>query len=312
VAGEQLTIVANTADDFEHLGFAISPDLDTVMYTLAGLNNKELGWGLAGETWSCMESLSTFSDQTWFRLGDKDLATHIYRSSALKQGKTLTEVTAELCRSLTIAPRLLPMTDDSVRTMVQTDAGELAFQHYFVREQCRPVVSGFYFAGIEQAKPQGDVVALLESAALSSIIICPSNPFVSVDPFLKLEGIAAKMTASQAPVIAISPIVGGSAIKGPAAKMFAELGLPCNCVGVADFYGELLDGMVIDTIDADFQPVIEAKGIACMVTNTVMKTLQDRIDLARQTLLFAEQLSATNPSMDQQQQTAITGNEVLS
>ncbi|CAH0992601.1 Phosphoenolpyruvate transferase [Sinobacterium norvegicum] len=291
LSAEQLTIVSNTADDFEHLGFSISPDLDTVMYTLAGLNNKELGWGLAGETWSCMESLAHFSDQTWFRLGDKDLATHIYRSAELQKGVSLSRVTEQLCQSLAISHRLLPMTDDRVRTMVQTDQGALAFQHYFVREQCRPVVSGFYFDGIEQAAPQSDVVALLESSSLASIIICPSNPFVSVDPLLKLAGVAAKMAANKAPVIAISPIVGGSAIKGPAAKMFAELGLACTCEGVADFYGELLDGMVIDTVDAAFQPAIEAKGIPCLVTNTVMKSLQDRAELAEQTLAFAEKLS---------------------
>ena len=287
LAPEQLTIVANTGDDFDYLGLSISPDLDTVMYTLANLSNKQQGWGLADETWSCMEALTKLNAESWFQLGDKDMATHIYRTSRLKEGATLTQVTEELCTSMGIEHRIIPMTDDKVSTIVQTRDGELAFQNYFVKEQCKPSVTGFYFQGIEQAKPQKKLLELIQSDQLSSIIICPSNPFVSVDPLLQLKDIKQLIKQQSAPMVAISPIVGGSAIKGPAAKMFTELGLDCNCVGVAKFYGSLLDGFIIDTIDAKYKTAIEEMGIPCLVTQTVMQSLEDRIQLGKDALNFA-------------------------
>ncbi|ROS01152.1 LPPG:FO 2-phospho-L-lactate transferase [Sinobacterium caligoides] len=294
----ELTVVANTADDFEHLGLSICPDLDTVMYTLAELSNKEQGWGIEGESWSCMSALAELNGPTWFRLGDRDIATHLQRSQLLRDGVSLTETTGQLNSALGVSYTLLPMSDDPVRTFVQTAQGELPFQQYFVGEQCAPEVTGFYFQGIEQARPQPDWMQLLAASQLAAIIICPSNPFVSVDPMLRLCGVREAMRQSKAPVIAVSPIVGGSAIKGPAAKMFTELGLGCSAIAVAEFYGDLLDGFVIDNIDVEQQAAIEALGIPCLVTNTVMKTLEDRALLAQQTLAFAERLTVSQLAVE--------------
>ena len=255
---EQLTVVANTADDFEHLGLHIAPDLDTVMYTLAGLNNTEQGWGLAGETWRFLDALERLGGENWFRLGDMDLATHLYRSECMRRGESLTEVTAGLCDRLGVQAGLIPMTDDPVRTVVHTDQGELAFQHYFVREQCRPAVSGFHFDGIERARPQAQMLDLLTDPALAAIILCPSNPFVSIDPVLQLPGLRKAIVHSGAPVIAVSPIVGGIALKGPAAKMMSELGLRVSAEAVAAHYKGLVNTFVLDEGDAKLAPAIEA------------------------------------------------------
>ena len=290
LAPQQLTIVANTADDFEHLGLRISPDLDTVMYTLAGRNNREQGWGLAEESWQAMEMLRTYQAPTWFQLGDRDIATHLVRRQMLAQGKTLSEVTEYLCRQLGVVHPLLPMSNDAVRTWVATADGDLPFQDYFVRERCQPAVRGFRFEGIENARPQPRFMALLADPQLSAILICPSNPFVSIDPILELAGIRAAMGNNSAPVIAVSPIVAGAAIKGPTAKMMAEARIPISALGVAEHYGDLLDGFVIDAADADQAREIERLGIAVHATQTVMHSLQDRILLARSTLEFASRL----------------------
>lgn len=286
----ELAIVANTADDFEHLGLPISPDLDTVMYTLAGRNNPEQGWGLAGETWQAMTMLREYGGPTWFQLGDQDIATHLLRKQLLADGKTLTEATALLCRGLGVEHRLIPMSDDPVRTWVDTDAGALPFQTYFVRERCQPAVRGFRFEGATTARPQPDFMAGLTDLQLTAILICPSNPFVSVGPILALNGVRAAMAQSVAPVIAVSPIVAGAAIKGPTAKMMAETQMPVSALAVADYYGDLLDGFVIDEADAAQAQAIERLGLAVHVAKTVMHSLQDRIDLARSTLAFAQQL----------------------
>jgi len=288
LAADQLTVVANTADDFEHLGLHIAPDLDTVMYTLAGINNSQQGWGLEGESWQMLEALQVLGGETWFRLGDRDLATHLYRSERLREGESLSAVTAELCRQLGIGQRLLPMTDDPVRTVVHTDQGELPFQHYFVREQCRPAVSDFHFQGIEQARPQRELLELLAGETLAAIIICPSNPFVSVDPVLGLPGLKQAIMDSGAPVIAVSPIVGGIAIKGPAAKMMAELGLPVTAAAVARHYTGLVNSFVLDEGDATLAPEIEDLGMNVELAPTIMKTLADREQLARRVIELAK------------------------
>ena len=281
---EQLTIVANTADDFELMGLPISPDLDTVMYTLAGLNNQQQGWGLAGETWSMMEAMETLGGETWFQLGDKDIATHLRRGQLLAEGKNLTEVTEYLAQQLGVKHSLLPMSNDPVRTFVQTDEGELGFQDYFVRRQCEPVVNGFHFKGLDTAQPSIELMALLTDSELDAIVVCPSNPFVSVDPILKLPSVAEAIKASPAKVIAISPIVAGMAIKGPAAKMMKELNMPVTADAVArhyaNSYGDLLDLFVVDSSDADLAASIESEGTAVAVTSTVMKSLADKQVLA--------------------------------
>ena len=292
--GEALTVVCNTADDFDHLGLRICPDLDTVMYTLAGISNRVTGWGQAHETWSFLEALSHLGGETWFRLGDRDLATHVERTQRLRGGETLTEVTAALCRALGIAARVLPMSDDPVRTVVLTETGELSFQHYFVRDACKPTVSGFRFAGIDAARPEAAFLSALEDHATATILVCPSNPFVSVDPVLALDGVEAALRRTSVPVVAVSPIVGGAAIKGPAAKMMAELGMPITATGVARHYRErnLLDGFVIDDADAAEAAEIEDLGLPTLVTGTVMETLADRERLATETIDFARGIDA--------------------
>ncbi len=286
----ELTVVCNTADDFDHLGLRICPDLDTVMYTLAGLSNPATGWGQANETWSFLDALDRLGSETWFRLGDRDLATHVERTRRLHAGENLTGITSDLCRALGIEPAVLPMTDDPVRTIVETDRGESSFQHYFVRDRCEPAVAGFRFEGIERAAPAPILVSGLDDRAPDAVIICPSNPFVSVDPMLGMTGVETAFRQSAAPVVAVSPIVGGTAIKGPAAKMMAELGMPVTALSIARHYTlrrRLLDGFVIDHADAAETRAIEDLGVRVLVTGTVMETLDDRERLAREVLDFA-------------------------
>ena len=222
---DRLMVVCNTGDDFEHLGLTISPDLDTVLYTLAGIANPTTGWGRAGETWSFMGALAELGGETWFRLGDADLATHVERTRRLAAGETLAAISEDFCRRLGVHARLIPMCDQPVRTMVRTGGGVLPFQRYFVEQRCAPVVSGFAFQGIAAARPPAALAAALASATLEAVVICPSNPFISIDPILAVPGMRAALAASPAPVVAVSPIIGGRAVKGPTAKMMAELGL---------------------------------------------------------------------------------------
>lgn len=284
----ELVIAANTGDDFEHLGLTVCPDIDTLLYTLAGLNDSARGWGVADETWACMAQLERLGGDTWFRLGDRDLALHLQRRCYLGQGLDLAAATARLAASLGVSVPVWPMSNDPVRTVVQTAAGDMAFQQYFVREQCRPLVQGFAFAGADQARVLPDLLALLQSPALRAVVICPSNPFVSIGPLLALPALRAALQATAAPVIAVSPIVGGRALKGPAAKMMQELGLSVSAVAVADHYSGLVDGLVIDHCDAAQAGAIA--GMAVQVTATVMHALADREQLARDVLAFADSL----------------------
>jgi|TARA_Y100000310_G_scaffold336689_1_gene421907 LPPG:FO 2-phospho-L-lactate transferase len=288
---DQLAVVANSGDDFEHMGLHISPDLDTVMYTLADLSDKEQGWGLAGESWNFLDALQSLGGETWFRLGDRDMATHVTRTRLLAEGKTLSQVTAYLCQRLGVQHALFPMTDDPVATMVRLPSGELlSFQHYFVRDRCEPVVAGFHFEGIETAKPSPPLLDSLRDPNMAAIVICPSNPFVSIDPVLAVPTLRRELSESHAPVVAVSPIVGGEAIKGPTAKMMDELGMPRTALAVAEHYEDLLDGYVLDTADRQLAQQVEALGVAATVTNTVMLSLDDRRQLAEDTLNFVDQL----------------------
>ncbi|MBQ75991.1 MAG: 2-phospho-L-lactate transferase [Gammaproteobacteria bacterium] len=292
----KLTITGNTGDDFVHLGFFISPDLDTVMYTLADLNNKDLGWGQEGESWNFLDAVKRMGGESWFRLGDRDIGTHVVRTQMLAAGKSLSEVTSHFCKQLAIKHRLVPMTDDPVATIVHTRAGEkLAFQHYFVRDECRPEVTGFVFSGIDEAKPAPGFIAALVDPTLAAVIICPSNPFVSVDPVLKVPGVMDALNSSKAAVIAVSPIVGGQALKGPAAKMMAELGMPQTALAVAEHYATQypgqVHGFVLDEQDRGLRDEVESLGLSTIVTNTVMVTLQDRMDLAEAVLDFSSEIT---------------------
>lgn len=284
---DELTVAVNTADDFEHLGLSISPDLDTVMYTLAGVANPETGWGRQGESWTVMEALGALGGETWFRLGDKDLATHIERTRRLRAGETLSAVTGDLARRLGVKPAMVPMSDNPVRTMVTTDQGELAFQDWFVRLQCRPAVQSVRFAGVEKARPHA---GLLDMAGLRGVIVCPSNPFVSVAPILALSGVRAALTAARVPRIAVTPIVGGQAIKGPAAKMLAELGHDVSALGVARYYRGLIDGFMLDKEDAALATEIEALGMRVRVADTMMRNDEDKRRLAADALAFVDAL----------------------
>jgi LPPG:FO 2-phospho-L-lactate transferase len=285
----RLTVVVNTGDDFEHLGLHISPDLDTVMYTLAGLASPETGWGLRGESWGMMDMLAHYAAPTWFRLGDRDLATHLLRSQWLREGFPLTWITRELCKLLGVRQALLPMTDAPVRTIVHTDEGALPFQHYFVARRWQPAVKSVQFEGVEAAQPSHDVVSSLREGDL--IVFCPSNPFVSLDPILALPALRRMVAASRAPKVAVSPIVGGEAIKGPAAKMMRELGMDASPVGVAGHYQDLLTGFVLDRQDEAHKTAIAFDlGIRALTTSTIMSTDDDRVRLAREVLEFAAQL----------------------
>jgi LPPG:FO 2-phospho-L-lactate transferase len=275
----QLTIVVNTGDDFEHLGLHISPDIDTVVYTLAGLANPETGWGRAGETWTFMRVLSDLGEPDWFQLGDGDLAMHIARTHRLRAGESLSEVCAYVCHRLGIDHAILPMSDDPVRTTVMTDEGRLAFQDYFVRRKSGPAVSEITFEGAHAAQPAPGVPAALARDDLAGIILCPSNPYLSVDPLLAVPGLRAALEARRVPLVAVSPIVGGAAIKGPTAKIMTELGVESSVQSVAKHYGALLDGMVAD--DADAEALKDAPlDVPTWTTGTVMTSSRDRVDLA--------------------------------
>jgi LPPG:FO 2-phospho-L-lactate transferase len=287
VKPDNLIVVANVGDDFDHLGLHISPDSDTLMYTLAGLDNTKLGWGRRDETWSFMETLSSLGGEDWFRLGDRDLAVHIERTRRLRRGETLSAITADFCRRLGVGPRVLPATDDRLRTRLRTDEGWLDFQDYFVRLQCRPVVRELAFAGAEDARPHPDLLAALHDQRLRAVVICPSNPFISVEPILAISGMREALSACAAPVVAVSPIIGGRAIKGPTAKMMTELGLAPSAAAVAKRYGDLIDGYVMDMRDVE-----EAAQIAPKVTlaPTLMTNLAEKEQLANVVLEAADAL----------------------
>jgi LPPG:FO 2-phospho-L-lactate transferase len=280
---EDLTIVVNTGDDFEHFGLYICPDLDTVCYTLAGLANPETGWGRADETWQAMENLQRLGAPDWFNLGDRDLATHLERTRRLKEGQTLTQVTRDLCKAWGVQHAVLPMSDDPVRTMVDTlEFGELPFQEYFVHHRCEPRVKGFRFEGIESARPTTEVREALARA--EAVVICPSNPWVSIDPILAV--LHPSFFVLHPSFIAVSPIIGGKTVKGPAAKMFAELGIEPSALAVAEHYRGLLTGFVLDTADAQLAKSLQLANLPTCITNTLMNSPADRRRLAQDVLNF--------------------------
>jgi LPPG:FO 2-phospho-L-lactate transferase len=285
---DELTVVVNTGDDFAHLGLRICPDLDTVMYTLAGLANRQEGWGLANDTFAAMEALDKLAGETWFRLGDRDIATHLRRTQLLKRGLRLTEVTQSLCAALDVKTTVLPMTDQPVATRVVTDEGTLDFQDYFVRRRCEPSVSAVLFAGIDRAEPSPEVRNALAEA--HGVILAPSNPFVSIDPILSLPGIRDLIALK--PAVAVSPIVGGQAVKGPAAKMLAELGLDVSASAVAGRYADVVRGFVMDEVDSALIGQVQALGMQAVTTQSIMRSDADREAMARVCLRLVERVPA--------------------
>jgi LPPG:FO 2-phospho-L-lactate transferase len=279
---EDLTIIANTGDDIELFGLRISPDIDTVTYTLAGVINQTTGWGVADDTFESLQWMARYTEAIWFNLGDKDLATHIYRTNALRQGKTLTEVTRQIASSLGVGSTILPMSDAYTPTRVVTDEGELHFQEYFVRRRCEPRVYEIRFDNIESAKPASGVIESILNA--DAVIVCPSNPFISIGPILAVPGIREALKQTPAKVIAITPIIAGQALKGPAADMLRDLGHEVSARGVAAVYQDFVNLFVLDEADESLKPAIEDLGMQVAVMNTVMKTLEDKEEVARRVI----------------------------
>lgn len=281
---EDLTVIVNTGDDFEHYGLYICPDLDTVCYTLAGMANPETGWGRVNETWAVIENASKLGGPAWFRLGDQDLGTHLERTRRMKEGQTLSHITKDFCKAWGIQQTILPMSDQTVRTIVETEEGDLAFQEYFVHRRCEPRVKGFRFEGVEVVEPAPGQREALRFA--DAIIICPSNPWVSVDPILRVISPLLLGDRSGVKVIAISPIIGGHTVKGPAAKMYRELGIEPSALAVARHYCDLATGFVLDHVDRQLEGEIRSLGMRTFVTNTLMNSHDDRKQLAGDVLTF--------------------------
>ncbi|WP_332815994.1 2-phospho-L-lactate transferase [Ramlibacter sp.] len=294
VAGDELAIVVNTGDDFDYLGLRIMPDFDSVAYAIAGRNDEVRGWGRAGETWQCKESLVELGVDAWFSLGDKDLAMHLLRLSLLKSGATVGDAAQEILRRMGIRCRVLPMTDDAVETIVVTPEGELGFQDYFVRRHCQPRVSAFRFAGLDKARPSATWFDALASGIPPGVIICPSNPYVSIDPILALRGVREALQRTRAPVVAVSPLVGGDAVKGPLAKMLRELGRPLTPVAIAEHYGDLLDGFVLDARDEAFAPALLERGLRVAICDTLMPDRGSSRRVARACLALLAECGAAS------------------
>lgn len=278
LAPEDLTIIVNTGDDFEHYGLYVCPDLDTVCYTLAGLANPETGWGRINESWNVIENASKLGGPDWFRLGDQDLGTHLERTRRLTAGHSLREITRDFCQSWGIEHTVLPMSDQPVRTIVETEEGDLAFQEYFVHRRCEPRVKGFRFEGADKAATASGACEAIVAA--DAVIICPSNPWVSIDPILRV------LPKIEKPVYAVSPILGGETVKGPAAKMYRELGIAPSALAVANHYRSLATGFVLDIIDAQLNESVRGLNMRTLVTNTLMKSHDNRRQLANEVLKF--------------------------
>ncbi len=286
IAPERLFVIGNVGDDAEIHGLHISPDLDTVLYTLAGIAHRGQGWGIQGDTFRCLEALEKLGGEAWFRLGDLDLATHLYRTDRLRAGASLTQVTEELARARGVRAAIVPATDGHLRTLVQTPRGELEFQSYFVQRHARDVVRGLRFEGAPESSPAPGVLAAIEKA--SAVLLCPSNPFISIGPILAVAGIRDALRNTRAPVAAVSPIIGGKAVKGPAARMMKSLGKPVSALGVAGLYRDFVKVFVLDRVDARQAPKIEALGMRAVVTNTIMTGLREKKALAKAVLAALE------------------------
>jgi len=283
-----LTIIVNTADDFYYYGLYISPDVDTVCYTISKQASYETGWGLSGESWVVMENLKSLHGPGWFNLGDRDLATHLERTRRMQLGESLSKITSDFCQYWGIQSKIIPMSDNPVQSIVSTvEFGDIPFQEYFVKYHHTPKTKGYSFKGIEKALPNPKFVQAIHDS--DWVIICPSNPYVSVQPILSLNGIREALIGKS--VISISPIIGGKAIKGPAANMFKDQGIEPSAFAVAKFYESILTAMVIDDQDQDQKLLIDQIGIICLTTNIYMQSTNDRIRLAEEVIQYCEKLN---------------------
>ena len=285
---DELVIIANTGDDFLYLGFYISPDIDTLIYTLAGENNIETGWGRTDETWKAHNVMRELGADNWFKLGDKDLEMHVYRSKEIQNGTSLTEITPKVSKIWNINSKILPMSNNSVKTIIESDIGTLSFQEYFVKKKCMPKVESITFKN-KKAKISQTVLDEMNDKNLTAIVFAPSNPYLSIDPILSLSEIKTFLHASSTPVIAVSPVVDGQAIKGPTTKIMTELGLDPSAVTIAKHYDGLIDGLILDVLDQSLVSQVEDIGIRTKVMNTVMHNDQDKIQLAQGVLDFAQE-----------------------
>ena len=287
VAPDRITAIVNTGDDFRHVGLWICPDLDTLLYTLAGKANAEHGWGRAGETWGFMAALRSLGAEDWFLLGDGDLALHVLRSARLASGATLSEISRDFAKAWGLPLTMLPMSDDPVSTYLSTDEGDLPFQRYFVERRCAPTVSAIRFEGTAAAQAAPGVVEAIQGTDTRAVLIAPSNPFLSIDPILAVPGIRAALMNATAPVVAVAPIVGGKAVKGPTAKLMRELGIPVTPQAIADHYRGVIDGLVVDERDGP-----EGVGIPMTSADTLMVSLEDRARVAGAALALADRIAA--------------------
>ncbi len=290
----ELTAIVNTGDDITLHGLAISPDLDIVTYTLAGLTNPDTGWGFRDETFRALDQLAVYGHSQWFHLGDRDLATHIHRTEMLRGGASLTEAAESVREALGVQAKILPMTDQPVPTMIDTDQGRLHFQEYLVQRRAEPRVQAIAFDSIERARPAPGVLEAIEGA--SSIVICPSNPLISIGPILAVPGIRGALQKRRAHVIAVCPIVGGKSLKGPSDQMMAQLGYDVTPLGVARMYQDFCGAMVIDPVDSSYGPAVESLGFELVVHPTVMRNIEDKQLLARRILEFAGRQTAVSPA----------------
>jgi LPPG:FO 2-phospho-L-lactate transferase len=289
---DTLVAAINTGDDFTHIGLEIWPDFDTTLYTLSGLTDPVRGWGRIDESWEFLGALDALGAETWFQLGDRDLATHVVRTDALRQGASPGQIAARLATALGIRAHLVPASATPIRTIIETEGGDLAFQDYFVRQRAAPSVTGLRYEGAAAANASVGVLDALGAPDLRGVVIAPSNPLLSIAPILAISGLRERLAAVPAPVVAITPIIGGAAVKGPTARNMAELGLEVSPIAVARLYRDLLDGFVLDETDAHLAPEIRALGMACHVTKTLMQSEDDKITLARETLAFVDELAA--------------------
>jgi len=287
---EQLRVIANTGDDFLYLGFYISPDIDTLIYTLAEVNNKETGWGREDETWKTHNVLGELGADNWFKLGDKDLALHLHRSKALRNGETLTSITQDIAERFKLKTIILPMSDHMIQTVVDTDKGSMPFQKYFVKESTNPKVREVSFES-KHPETTKEVLEAINDPELTGFLIAPSNPYLSIDPILSIDKITQTIMQSNKPRVAVSPIIGGDSVKGPTAKIMEEMGLEVNVMTIANHYGNLIDGLIIDNADKEYIQAIESSGIKVKVSNILMHDNDDKTRLAKEAIEFLNELS---------------------
>ncbi len=289
---ETLAIAANVGDDFEYLGLNICPDIDTLTYTLAGLNNPKTGWGRSRDTFNFMKAVKSFNAEAWFQLGDQDLALHILRTQRLRSGEKLSSITRQICNVLGVKAHIIPASDDPIKTKIETINGNFALQHYFVRENCQPKVTGFKYEGSNKALAKSLILEKILDIILKAVILCPSKPYISIDPILAIRDFKQALKQCKAPIVAVSPVVGRHSLKGPTAKMMEELGYEVNAHTIACHYGDIIDGIVIDSSDFALERSIEDEGIRTCVVPTIMISEQDKIRLAQDTLNFAATFSS--------------------